>query len=235
MLNVFIDELGDAYFDYAQQTSKVLMSLTNYSASDSIRTSSVSALPGLVKCIKAKQGGVTADLMLVAKEYNANIIASMKEETETDCLCTQVAALKEIISECGQGLMQEAEVHELGDYAIRIINKSLDRIKELDEIKEEEPEDEDDVLDKEDLALLKEEGKNEYDLQLAAAELLGILFKTHRAFVAQIVNTLRTETLHQAFVSGVQKRLKFGLFVLDDMVEHLGPEYFAPDQYMMIV
>lgn len=85
------------------------------------------------------------------------------------------------------------------------------------------------------MALLKEEGKSEYDLQLAAAELLGCLFKTHNQFVAQIVETLRTATLTEAFNSGVQKRLKFGLFVLDDMVEHLGPTYFAPDQYMMIV
>jgi len=64
---------------------------------------------------------------------------------------------------------------------------------------------------------------------------LGCLFKTHNQFVAQIVETLRTATLTEAFNSGVQKRLKFGLFVLDDMVEHLGPTYFAPDQYMMIV
>jgi len=86
------------------------MSLTNYSASDSIRTTSVSAMPGLIKCIKAKQQNVTAELFQVAKEYNANIIASMKEETETDCLATQVASLKEIINECGNGLMSQAEV-----------------------------------------------------------------------------------------------------------------------------
>ena len=153
----------------------------------------------------------------------------MKEETETDCLCSQVASLKEIVNECGPGLLSENEVGELGDYCIRIIKKSLERINELDEIKQEEPEDEDDALDKEDLALLKEEGRNEYDLQLAAAELIGALFKNHKQFVGQIVNTLRTETLTEAFNSGIQKRLKFGLFVLDDMVEHLGPSYFQPD------
>lgn len=118
---------------------------------------------------------------------------------------------------------------------MRIIDKSLGRIKELDNIKEEEVEDEDDALDQEDLALLKEEGKNEYDLQLCAAELLGSLFKTHQPFVADLVNTLRTVTLNGAFTSGIQKRLKFGLFVLDDMVEHLGPSYFNPADYMVIV
>lgn len=88
----------------------------------------------------------------------------MKEETETECLCSQVSALREIVNECGPGFLTQPEVTELGDSALRIIDKSLARIKELDEIKDEEVEDEDDALDKEDLALLKEEGKNEYDL-----------------------------------------------------------------------
>lgn len=236
MLSVFIDELGEAFFDYVQQTSKVLLSLTNYSASDSIRTTSVSALPGLIKCIKAKQGGqATQELFQVAREYYQNVVASMKEETETDALCSQVSALKEIIAECGPGLFAENEIHELGDYCIRIIAKSLERIKELDDIKDEQHEDEDDALDQEDLALIKEEGKNEFDLQLAAAELMGCLFKTHKQFVAPIVQKLQNETLHEAFNSGIQKRLKFGLFVLDDMVEHLGPDYFEAEKYQMIV
>lgn len=33
----------------------------------------------------------------------------------------------------------------------------------------------------------------------------------------------------------MQKRLKFGLFVLDDMVEHLGPNYFPAADYSVIV
>lgn len=83
--------------------------------------------------------------------------------------------------------------------------------------------------------MLKEEGNNEYDLQLAAAELLGSLFKTHTNMVAQIVQTLRTTTLNSAFGSGVQKRMKFGLFILDDFIEHLGPNYFSPEDYQTIV
>lgn len=41
--------------------------------------------------------------------------------------------------------------------------------------------------------------------------------------------------LPAAFQSNEQKRKKFGLFVLDDMVEHLGPTYFTQDQFSMIV
>lgn len=74
--------------------------------------------------------------------------------------------------------------------------------------------------------MIKDEGKTEYDLQLGAAELLGSLFKTSKPLVAEIVAKLRNETLSEAFQSKEQKRQKFGLFVLDDMIEHLGPDYF---------
>jgi len=180
MLAVFIDELGEAYIEYVPQTAQVLL-LTKFTANDSIRTTCVSALPGLIKCIKMKQGNVaTQEMFNIAREYNKNIFDAMKEETETECLCSQVSALREIVLECGAGFLSNEEVQELGTSGLRIIDKSLGRIKELESIKDEEVEDEDDALDEEDLALLKEEGKNEYDLQLCAAELLGSLFKTHK-------------------------------------------------------
>jgi len=65
-------------------------------------------------------------------------------------------------------------------------------------------------------------------LQISAAELMGTLFKTHKDKVADLVVTLRTKLLFEAFKSNEQKRLKFALFILDDMVEHLGPSYFSP-------
>jgi len=68
----------------------------------------------------------------------------MKEETETDCLISQVSAVKEIIIEMGQNFLANHEVEEIGQMGLRIIDKSLKRIEELDEIKTEEVEDEDD-------------------------------------------------------------------------------------------
>lgn len=60
---------------------------------------------------------------------------------------------------------------------------------------------------------------------------MGALFKTHREFVGPLVQKLRTEVLPAAFQSGDQKRLKFAIFILDDMVEHLGPTYFNAEDF----
>ena len=155
----------------------------------------------------------------------------MSEETETEVLISQTNAVREIILEMGTNYLNQQEVDFLGERAIRIISKSLERIKELDDIKKEEVEDEDDKLDGEDMNLIKDEGNNEYDLQIAAAELMGSLFKTAPTMVAALVQILRQTVLNDAFGSNVQKRKKFGLFILDDMVEHLGPNYFPPADY----
>lgn len=235
MLAVFIDELGFAFAEYVEPASRVLLSLTKYTANDSIRQTCVSALPGLIKCAKQAGGVITQNLHNMARAFNGNILEAMKEETETDVLISQTSAVKEILNEMGPNFLSQQEVDFLGDRSITIIKKSLERIKELEEIKQEEAEDEDDQLDAEDLNLIKDEGNNEYDLQIAAAELIGSLFKNAPTMVTAIVQTLRSTTLNEAFTSEVQKRKKFGLFILDDMVEHLGPNYFAPADYAVIV
>jgi hypothetical protein len=52
MLAVFIDELGSGFSEWAEPTSKILLSMISYEANDSIRNSVAGALPGLVKCVK---------------------------------------------------------------------------------------------------------------------------------------------------------------------------------------
>lgn len=52
MLAVFIEELGGSYAPYVEMTSKLMLSLINYEANDSIRNSVAGSLPGLLKCIK---------------------------------------------------------------------------------------------------------------------------------------------------------------------------------------
>lgn len=144
-------------------------------------------------------------------------------------------AFKEIIDAAGPGLMNGEEVDHLANKAVDLVSKSLERIAQNNKLPQEEVEDEDDVLDADDLALIKEENSNEFDLQIAAAELMGALFKTHKDFVGTLVQRLRSEIIPDCFASNEQKRFKFALFILDDMVEHLGPSYFSPEDFQTIV
>ena len=60
---------------------------------------------------------------------------------------------------------------------------------------------------------------------------MGGLFRTHKESVAGLVQRLRNEIIPSCFSSPEQKRQKFALFILDDMVEHLGPQYFSPEDF----
>ena len=56
MLAVFIDEVGVGVYDYIEPMSKVILSMTQFTANDSIRASCAQALPGLIKAMKKKDG-----------------------------------------------------------------------------------------------------------------------------------------------------------------------------------
>lgn len=88
--------------------------------------------------------------------------------------------------------------------------------------------DDDDKLDEEDLAVLKEENKNEHELQISLAEIFGILFKTHKPHCNDLVQKLITGVLPEIAKQTTKHSQKFLLFVLDDMVEFLGPDFLGP-------
>jgi len=52
MLAVFIDEVGVGVYDFIQPMSEVLLSMTQFTANDSIRSTCASSLPGLIKAMK---------------------------------------------------------------------------------------------------------------------------------------------------------------------------------------
>lgn len=86
MLAVFIDELGAAFAQYAEPASKIMLSLIDYEANDSIRNSVAGALPGLIKCVKNADPNNTAILGQMSKVFLDALWKAINKETETDTL-----------------------------------------------------------------------------------------------------------------------------------------------------
>lgn len=60
-------------------------------------------------------------------------------------------------------------------------------------------------------------------MHVAIAELLGILFKTHADLSAEIADLMYTKFLPQVLGDSVSHKMhKFGIFLVDDMIEFLG-------------
>jgi hypothetical protein len=110
MLIVFIEELGSGFAQYIDQVSIILLGLTQFYGSDNIRNTSAGALPSLLKCAKEAAPDNIALIHEMAKKYSNNIISAMETETETDCLIAQAQAVKEILEEAGENLLQPESV-----------------------------------------------------------------------------------------------------------------------------
>lgn len=225
MLAVFIDELGPVFAPYADAASKILLNMIDYEANDSIRNSVASSLPGLIKCIKGADPTNTALIMNYSRLFLESLVKAINSETETDTLISQVQAAKEIIDDIGEGILDQGTVEALAKLLLDQYQKSDNRIKENNEVAKngENADDEDDQIDQDEMEVIKEENNNEYDLQLSIAEIIGIIFKTHGALCGALIHELFTNILPAAFATGEKQKTKFGLFILDDMVEFLGP------------
>lgn len=233
MLAVFVDELGSGFAEWVEPTSKILLSMIEYEANDNIRNSVAGALPGLIKCVKEAQQNQQV-LVAMGQHFMEKLWTAMKKETETDTLICQVQAMKDIIDEVGTGFFSQQTVDALTVQLIEMYNQSDARIKENNEMvkKEDDEEVDEDEID-EDAELIKEENRNEYDLQLSIAEAMGIIFKTHKEFSANLVAQLFATVLPQAINNTEKQKQKFALFILDDMVEFLGYQYLG-DNYAQV-
>ena len=212
----------------------VLLPGLSFSANESVRATSAEALPSMVKAAK-KRGSDQDQILAMARLYIQSLFKVIEEEDDTEAKIAQTDALKLIIDEVGSGLFSAEEVGQLGTTAIKQIELSNGRIKEKDDEVQAEVEDEDDALDITQKAHLKIETSYEHKLQVSCAQILGSLFKTHKDHVANLVDLCKTDLIPSAMASKVHKRYRLVICLLVDMIEHLGPDYFSPEDLQVII
>lgn len=223
MLSVFIEELGGGFAEYVDQASNILLGLLTYEANDSIRNSVAGSLPGLIKCYKEANPQNNEYIINYGKLFLTKLWDAMKKETETDTMICQVQAIKEIFIEVEVPFLQQTDLDQLTNYFFEMYTKSDQRIEENNQMIKEDAEDEPEEIE-DDKELVKEENKSEHDLQLSIAEIFGALFKTHKHLCSNILSALFTGWIPNALNNADKVKQKFGLYILDDMIEFLGPE-----------
>eukprot|EP01017_Pseudomicrothorax_dubius_P048146 TRINITY_DN8710_c0_g1_i2.p1 TRINITY_DN8710_c0_g1~~TRINITY_DN8710_c0_g1_i2.p1 ORF type:complete len:359 (+),score=131.43 TRINITY_DN8710_c0_g1_i2:96-1079(+) len=127
------------------------------------------------------------------------------------------------INTIGGPYMTPEELNETKEKIVRLLKESDERKLENNEyLTENEVEDEDKDI-------LQEDSSQEEILHVAIAELCGALFATHREMTLPFVHQLYENVLARVLAPDQSDRLKqFGLFLIDDMIEHLGIE-LIPD------
>ncbi len=73
--------------------------------------------------------------------------------------------------------------------------------------------------------MLEDDNDIEEDLHVALAELIGTLFKTHKELTLPLVELLYNNILSKVLQPNLSDKMhKFGIFLIDDMIEFLGIE-----------
>jgi len=120
--------------------------------------------------------------------------------------------------------LDETQVNSMCEIFFNAIHKS-DQRKDLNfKYAEENEQDEDDV-DNQNHQFMEEENEMEDDLQLTISEAFGTLFKTHKHQCKELLTNLFSSLLPEYLNDNAPFiKQKFGLYVVVDLVEHLGLE-----------
>lgn len=221
MLCVIIDELEEEYAPYVEETSKLFLSLISFDYNSSIRSSVADTFPTMLKAIKASSD--QAHTLQYAQTYIQALFEAMKNEQDTDVMQHQVSGIKRCVDVMGE-FLDEAQVNKMCEIFFNAIEKS-DQRKHLNVQYTQENEQDDDEVDVQNRQFMDEENEMEDDLQLTISEAFGSLFKTHKHHCKELLSNLFTTLLPQYLDDKAPfVKQKFGLYIVVDLVEHLGLE-----------
>lgn len=116
-----------------------------------------------------------------------------------------------------QPFMTAQEVDELSDKVFKLLLESDQRRAENENLAKE------DDVDEDEKTAIKEDMDSEEDLHVKIAECIGALFKTHREQVIPLYQQICNIILPKVLDPNLSPKMhQFGIFLIDDMVEHLG-------------
>ncbi|EGR29723.1 importin 5, putative [Ichthyophthirius multifiliis] len=221
MLEVFIQEFGSNFSSYVEQTTKLITPLCTYRYSENIRDTASKCLPGLVKCAE-KEPHIQQNIV----RYFIGILwDAANKEYDSEVMIAQINAMKSCIENTGDFMTSE-ELVNLSQKTVKLLLDSDKRKAESEKWKTEQEVDDDEK------EIYEEEVHLEEDLQVQIAELIGVLFKTHKQKTLPFAQDLYSEVLPKVIDTKVSDKMhKFGIFLIDDMVEFLGFEFLGEQKW----
>jgi len=234
-LNELIEEFGALFFNFVEPTQKIILPLLQYKANYKIRSASANALPLIINSVRATGNKELTNNL--SKAYISELLLTCEKESDNSTLSIMLENLGKILENSEEKFLSIGEVNQLFEKFLQIFGLTEKRRRELlskqeklekldDDNEREKLNDSDSSEEGEDYAADLDQDIDEIeDLITSIADLMGILFKTHKELTIQVVAKI-TKTVLPELLRKESSRfeLKMGLFIVDDMVEHLGQE-----------
>jgi hypothetical protein len=232
LLNTLIEKMGKVFLPYIEVTEEVITPLLKFYINDEVRIESSNILPSILLVVKNSCS--TEVLHAKAKKYISDVLDACDTEFDNGTLAVYLENMGQLIETGGVFLNTQELNNFFGKIMVIFDNTEKRRLdllveqkKVLDapEVAEEgiNSDDEEDDLDmKKDFEQDIEEIE---EIQEYSADLIGILFKTHKELTLEIVTKITTDILPKYFRTDASVfEIKMGIFIVDDLIEFLGQD-----------
>jgi hypothetical protein len=235
LLNELIDVFGPAFVNYIESTQKIVLNLLKYKANSKIRTASANSLPLIIN--SAKSSGQKELTFHLSKLYISELVVAADAEHDNGTLSLMVENVGKIMENANDKFLGTGEIIQLFDKLLDIFSKIgtrrndlLDKQEKLEKFEEDHAVDKlnesDSVEESDDYAADLDQDIEEIEENLVSiADLIGVIFKTHKELTLPVVEKITKQVLPQFLKKEASTfEEKMALFIIDDLIEHLGQE-----------
>lgn len=217
MILVFINELKKGFIPYVEKTTEIILKAVTYTINNNIRERAANCLPLLLEAVKESNYEFKDQVLVkMAHMFIGSLWQEVQKEFDPDTIMAQVVALRNCIDVCGRFMTQQ-ELDDLSSKILKLLAESDKRKTEMKDMRQLDEDEEDNHT--------KTLEQEEEELHIGIADLIGVLFKTHKEMTIPLVNILYTQVLTKVLQPNMSDKLyKFGLYLIDDMIEFLGIE-----------
>lgn len=224
MINSFASDVNTGFLPFVKRTAEVMLPLASFYLSDEVRAFAVNTMPDLIRCtvraVKAQQTDPQFLLGLFRK-VTEELVTCLKLEPDVDILMTIVQGLQRCLleaKELARRCLDQKALQVVGKALLHSLEQSAKRLTKLE--KKLSAPDVDDVA----VQKIKQAQENEDELSLMAADLIGTLTKTHGDAFLPVFRVLAPDVVKMLHPSRTAKTRQYGIFIVDDLVEYLGPK-----------
>ena len=226
MIRIFLKKNGTALAGWVKEIYNVIVPLLTYIPNESVRTVATKCLPAIIDAMQTPQ--TQGDIPDFAKQAASQIWSTMEIETEAEILLLHTKSMQSLLKKAGK-FLNEAGLKLMYDKCIEHLQASHKRKKDQEEHHDDEEQEE----EVENVLKLEKEMEDEFCCQIA--EILGSLFLTHKEMTLPIVAELDKNFIENSLRDENPDRLKkFGLFLICDIIDHLGDIDQVKQQYFEV-
>ena len=230
LLNTLIESLGSQIINIVPEIEKEILPLLTYSFDNKVRTKSAKILPNIIKILNNQN-----DKIIKGKLYIQSLINAIEKEKD-DHVCEKFfIKLKDVIENSGE-ILNANEVNEFFNkimtYFNNISTKRNNLIKNRDKEKKKnnnnnnnEIEEDSDILSN--TELIEEDIESLENIQSEIADLVGILFKSHKNSSQEIVKIILEKLIPNFLSQNTNFEIKMAIYLIDDLIEFLGESYLS--------